>query len=190
MSETGRDAPFDPRVPFTRARALLEGLTDADLRGPRFQRVFTGVYVDRRARVDVVLLARAALAVCPPGSHASHHTAGGIWDLCPPDQPLTHVSVPVEAEGTRRRGIKSHEMASEPDVVQHRGVAVSTPVRTFLELSDLVSLVDLVVVGDRAVRKGRATPRRLIRAADAYHGRGARLARRAARLVREGVDSP
>lgn len=190
MSTTGRDAPFDPRVPFTRPRALLEGLTDADLRGPRFQRVFTGVYVDGRAKIDVVLRAKAALTVCPPGSHASHHTAGEVWDLCPPDQPLTHVSVPAEAEGTRRRGIESHEMAGEPDVVLHRGVAVSTPIRTFLELADLVSLVDLVIVGDRAVRKCLTTPGQLIRAADAYQGRGARLARRAARLVREGVDSP
>ena len=50
--------------------------------------------------------------------------------------------------------------------------------------------VDLVVFGDSMVRAGHLTIARLVQAADAWRGRGRRLARRAARLVREGVDSP
>jgi len=190
MFDRSDQTPLDPRVPFTRARGLAAGLTDIDLRGRRFQRIFTGVYVEARARVDVVMRIRAALVVSPEGSHASHFTAAEIWGLCPPDQPLTHVSVPAEAEGSRRRGVKTHEMASGADVVMRHGVAVSSPVRTFLEMSELVGLVDLVVMGDRAVAQKLTTPEELIRAADRHGAKGARRARRAARLVRKGVDSP
>lgn len=54
---------------------------------------------------------------------------------------------------------------------------------------DHLGLVDLVVLGDSLVRKCRTTPARLVAAASGQqHNR--RLALKAARLVRDGVDSP
>jgi hypothetical protein len=59
-----------------------------------------------------------------------------------------------------------------------------------LDLSPGLGLVDLVVLGDSLVKAGAVAPDGLVAAADAWRGHGAKLARRAMRLVRRGVDSP
>ena len=71
-----------------------------------------------------------------------------------------------------------------------QGVRLTTPVQTFLDLSDGLAIVDLVVLGDSLVKAKRVTPERLIDAAASSPGRSRRLARRAASLVRAEVDSP
>lgn len=70
------------------------------------------------------------------------------------------------------------------------GMRVSTPVRLFAELAGDLSLVDLVVLGDQLVRRGLTSPAELRRRAQRERGERGRLARRAAALVRAGVDSP
>lgn len=181
---------FDPRLPFTRADARAHGITDAELRGPRYQRLFHDVYAAADLLVTPLLMAQAALRISPAGSHASHHTAAAIWRACPPDQAATHVTVPYGTSRPRRRGIKGHEPDRVVEVVSRYGVLLSSPAQTFLDLAAVISLVDLVVVGDSLVRETGVTPAQLVAAADRWAGDGARLARRAARLVRHGVDSP
>lgn len=70
------------------------------------------------------------------------------------------------------------------------GARVTTAEDTFLDLAADLSLVDLVVLGDSLVSKGRATPGSLRAAATEAAGPVGGLARRAAGLVRAGVDSP
>ena len=53
-----------------------------------------------------------------------------------------------------------------------------------------VPLVELVVFGDAAVRRGWTTPAQLINFAGSARGRGVRVAREAAGLVCARVDSP
>ncbi len=67
---------------------------------------------------------------------------------------------------------------------------VSSPEQTFVDLATKMNLVDLVVLGDSLVAKRRTTARQIVEAANAWRGKGSRLARRAAHLVRAGVDSP
>jgi len=74
--------------------------------------------------------------------------------------------------------------------VQHGGLPLTCATQTFLDLAGDLDLVDLVVLGDSLVRTGVATLDDLVAAAAAYRGRRARLARRAAAYVRQGVDSP
>ena len=62
--------------------------------------------------------------------------------------------------------------------------------QTFLDLAHQLSLVDLVVLGDSVVRRRRTTPEELVSATRERRGPYSRLARRAAALVRAGVDSP
>jgi hypothetical protein len=59
-----------------------------------------------------------------------------------------------------------------------------------MEMATELSLVDLVVLGDSLVKAGRTTTGSLIEATLGWQGRGCRAARRAAQLVRSGVDSP
>ena len=68
---------------------------------------------------------------------------------------------------------------------------MSTPIQAFLDLaSGGASLVDLVIAGDSLVRANDLDPALFVVGAAAYQGRNARRARRAASLVRAGVDSP
>jgi very-short-patch-repair endonuclease len=66
---------------------------------------------------------------------------------------------------------------------------ITTPERTFLDLATSLNLVALVVLGDSLIKAGRTGAATLRDAATACRGRGAKLARRAARYLREGVDS-
>ena len=71
------------------------------------------------------------------------------------------------------------------------GVPVSTPVQAFLDLASVgVSLVDLVIAGDSLIKANGLAAQKFVAAAEAYQGRNARRARRAASLVRAAVDSP
>ena len=85
---------FDPCQPFTRAEARSAGVSMSELAGPRFQRIFYNLYVSQAVTLSPLVRARAALKVSPHGSHASHFTAGEIWDGCVPEQPHTHVASP------------------------------------------------------------------------------------------------
>jgi len=63
--------------------------------------------------------------------------------------------------------------------------------QAFLALASIgVSLVDLVITGDSLVKANDLDPQQFIAAAEAFEGRNAKRARRAAALIRAGVDSP
>jgi very-short-patch-repair endonuclease len=177
-------------MPLTRAQALRRGHTVKELRGPRFRRLFRGVYVPAGEPVSLAQRARAALLVAPPGAYASHHTAARLWGAVAPDTGETHISVPGLGTRSVRDGIAAHRAETTFPPTELRGLPLSAPVAVFLELATLhLDLVALVVLGDSLVRRARITPESLVVATAGWAGRGARLARRAAGLVRTGVDS-
>jgi very-short-patch-repair endonuclease len=177
--------------PFTRSEALAAGIRVNELAGPRYRRVFHGVYLDQRVRPDARQRALAALRIAPPGSYASHHTAAALWGVWAPTSAETHISVHSSQTRSIRRGIAAHRIQFDGPPVRRHGVPLSGPNQIFLELAaGGAGLVDLVVVGDSLVRRKLTTPEQLIKEADAWSGKRARFARRAARYVREGVDSP
>ena len=178
--------------PLTRAEALRRGVTDKQLWGPKFQRLFQGVYLPAGATVCVLQRARAALMIAPDGSYASHHTAAALWGAVPPDTTDTHICVPESGSARSvRKGIVAHRADRGVEPVRHRGLLVASPTAVFLQMAAVApDLVELVVLGDSLVRTERVTPEELIKAADGWDGKGARRARRAARLIRSDVDSP
>ena len=213
-------ASFDPQRPFLRAVGEAAGITSAELRGPRWRQLFRGVHVDASVRVDDHLRASAALLVAPRGAVVARHTAASLWGAEPPPDWRTHVTAirPSTAERAaaaeqRRKlrgggrgctararaelewgrmdvdGVDARVSSDATGLTQHRGLRITDPIRTFLDLAADLDLVELVVVGDGLVRAGRVTPSALVAAA-ATTGRHRRLARRAASLVRAGVDSP
>lgn len=177
--------------PFTRADGLRRGYTDKQLWGPRFQRLFQGVYLPAGADVTVLQRARAALMIAPDGSYASHHTAAVLWGAVPPETTETHICVP-DPGVTRsvRRGIAAHRADPRFGVRSHRGLAIADPAAVFAQMAAVAPLVELVVLGDSLVRAGRVSPAELIEVTSIWDGKGARRARRAAKLTRPGVDSP
>lgn len=182
---------LDTKRPFTRAEAIRAGLTDEELSSRQFQRLFHGLYVRSSVKVGARELAAAALHVCPPGSYASHQTAAALWGAAIDEETSIHVSVPGGCNRSERRGVVAHRADKAVRPLRHRGLRLSSPTRVFLELAaSRTNLVELVTIADSLVKATRTTPEDLKAAAEAYQGKGARLARRAAGYVRAGVDSP
>ena len=180
----------DPRRPFTRRLGLESGIPVRQLTGATYRRLFHGVYVGSQARVTLALRAKAALLVCVPGTYASHHTAAWLWGGWAPPTARIHVSSPSQRSRSERGGIASHRAHVEVVPIMRSGVPTCPPVQVFLDLAaEGIDLVDLVAVGDSLVGASAVTPDELVDAAASWSGAGCRLARRAARWVRVGVDS-
>ena len=177
-------------MPLTRAEALRRGHTEKELRGPRFQRLFRGVYLPVGAPVTLLQRVRGALLVAPEGSYASHHSAAGLWGTVAPATTQTHISVTGVGTRSVRDGIFAHRAVHSLTPTRRRGVLASTPAAVFLEMAALhLDLVALVVLGDSLVRAAGIRPETLAAGTSQWSGKGTRLARRAASLVRIGVDS-
>jgi very-short-patch-repair endonuclease len=133
--------------------------------------------------------AYGALLLCDDNAAASHHTAARIWGGVVPDDGHVHLSI----DGVRRKvlGIHSHRVKiGGQECSRLDGLRITTPSQTFLDLGGELGLVDLVVLGDSLVKAALVTPEQLVAAATTFRGRGQRLLRRAASLVRREVDSP
>lgn len=178
--------PAEAPSPFTTASG---GASDSVLRGPRFRSVLRGVHVDARARDDLRMRCRAALLVLPAGAVFSHETAARLWGGIVPPRSRVQVTIPYRRT-VRRPQLEIRRSRRMPEPRMLGGLPVTDPVRTFLDLAGTLDLVDLVVLGDSLVRSRRTTCAELVGAAQTYRGPRAALARRAARLVRAGVDSP
>jgi very-short-patch-repair endonuclease len=183
------ELPFNPKAPFTRKRALRAGLTDADLCGARYQQLFWGVYISGSVKATLVVRALAALMVAPPGSVVSHHSAASLWGGIAPESGDIHLSMPP-GNRQKTRGIRSHRMTRMPTPASRRGLRVTSPEQTFIDLALFCDLVQLVVLGDSLVKAKATTPAKLMAACDESKARHAPLARRASSLVRQKVDSP
>ncbi|WP_427015674.1 hypothetical protein ACQCSX_12680 [Pseudarthrobacter sp. P1] len=141
-----------------------------------------------------------------PGGVASHTTAATVWGMPLPgriQQDLSvHITRPTHADPPKRTGVAGHHCRLEPGEVRTvRGLDVTSPVRTWLDLAPMLTLDELVAVGDfivcehhRSFGPGReplATLEELKAAVSREHRRrGLVRAREAVELVRVGVDSP
>jgi very-short-patch-repair endonuclease len=140
--------------------------------------------------ITTELRAKAALGISPSGSYVSHFTAAQLWGAAVPNVSDVHVTVPGDAGRTVRRGVKAHAAADGTATTRIRALPITTPEQTFLDLAAAgIDLVALVVLGDSLVRACKTSARELVDAANRWRGRGAKQARRAARYVRDGVDS-
>lgn len=180
----------DPRKPFTRRAGLDSGIPVRQLTSASYRRLFHGVYVGSQVKVTLALRAKAALLVCTPATYASHHTAARLWGGWAPSTVMIHVASPSQCSRSERGGIASHRAPEGVVPIRRSGVPTCPPVQVFLDLAaEGIDLVDLVAVGDSLVRSTAVTPDELVDAAAGWGGAGCRLARRAARWVRVGVDS-
>jgi hypothetical protein len=176
---------------ITRAQARAIGLPLRDLRGPRYTRLFYDTYVATPDLLNLRAQAAVVLSRLPNAHHISHHTPVRLWGGLAPDSADVHVSMTTREERCRRSGIAAHLAGRDVRLTTRYGLPISTPVQAFLDLASVgTSLVDLVIAGDSLVKATKLDPVALVEAADAWSGRHAKLARRAARLVRTGVDSP
>ena len=187
-ASSGQAAQLGHDSPFLRKDGLARGLTKHCLDGPAYRKVFGSVRVPAHVDLTAPTRARAALLVVPAGV-VSHHTAAVLWGGVVPETTITHLTVATAKLRRAREALKCHVNGAARHT-RHRGVALTTPAQTFVDLAEHLALVDLVVLGDSLVHKQVVTLELLLSAAREARGRGAALARAAAELVREGAESP
>ena len=185
-----RDLPpgLDGSV-FTSAQARAYGVSRQMLRGGRFRRLFPDVYTTAATALTLDVQVRGALLTLPADTAVSHTTAlhlrgvdvGRPWPL--------HFSTNTPAQ-TRASTIVLHRRRGRLHPVDFEGLPVLGADRTFVDSATILRLRDLVVAGDWLIHLGQTTLDQLTDYANARHLDGVRRARRAARLVREGVESP
>lgn len=134
----------------------------------------------------------------PAGAFFSHQTAALILHIPIPlrlesPRPL-HVGVAAPQRAMDARDVAGHSMQMRPgDVMEWRGLRVTSPARTWLDLSATLSLVQLVAAGDHLVhwRHPMVSIEQLVNAARTYPGRRGRATLRAALpLLRARSESP
>ncbi|WP_240630294.1 hypothetical protein [Specibacter cremeus] len=143
--------------------------------------------------------------VLDPACFASHVTAACLHRIPLPwrlqrEQTL-HLSRPLGMSPMRRAGVVGHRLPLAPgDLTVVSGIPVTTPARTLLDLSALLSLDDLVAAADYLIcehhhgyrDRAAIVPADELRAhlAGVSGVRGLVKARHALELMRVGADSP
>jgi len=194
--------PLDPELDavFRVADALARGHSASRLRGADLLRPYRGVRMREPAAGSAPVA--AALGYAPllrPGDRFSGPTAAALWGApLPHDDHPVHVTAGAGLTRPRRVGVVGHDGPDAAPAIRG-GLPVSPPALAFLECAGVLELPDLVAVGDHLVLDPHVLDPHDIRPhlglaelraeLAARTGRGIRLAREAAELVREGVES-
>ena len=183
---------------FTTAEGFGAGVTRKRMRGADLAGPFHGIRVPRERDATPASLILIYSKRMSPGHFFSHVTAALIHGLPLPLELQRSSTLHVCTEEPSARhgssGVVGHHcLSGSIRVVKVRGLRVASPVDTWCQLSTVLSLDDLIKVGDALVRRKKpfATMDELRFAVLRYTGhRGAKKLRAAFELVRPGVDSP
>ncbi|MDQ0277853.1 hypothetical protein QO003_002156 [Arthrobacter silviterrae] len=203
-----KPSPLPPHLatrPFTVEQAREAGVTRSRTRASDLWMPSRGIRVHKNVPFDV-------LDACRPYTDStvsavvSHLTAAKIHGLYLPrrleDDRFLDLARPAGMGTPRRRRVRGHRMElGAADVLEVAGVPVTTVQRTFLDLAQLLSLDELVAVGDQIVcehRRSFGPPKVAMVELDELNAylaghqsaRSIRRLREAMGLVRVGSDSP
>ncbi len=145
------------------AAGITAGEITARLERRRLHRLHRGVYLVGHAVPPRYALETAALLACGARAVLSHRTAAALWDLLPyPATERVCVTVPP-GRGATRPNLEIHRVALDPrDVRRHHGLAVTSPPRTVLDLSQELSDEQLERLVAEAHYRRLASERELI----------------------------
>lgn len=181
---------FSSSVPFTRRQAISGGITDAMLRRrSAFRRLFRGVYIGGAVRLTLSVWLRAALLASPPGSVISHVTAlrwygyelDNLFPLHVSSQAATH---------SHQKGLRAHRRLDPIPAQVLRGVLVTDPERTLVDLAYDVAVPELIQAIEWMLHQRLTTVDRLNAYVVAKHLRGVCRVRSVIGFVRTGSESP
>ena len=181
--------------PFTVQEAVSAGVGARVLRSPELRTRWRGVRADTQTPDDLLATCAAALLVGPAGAVVSHATALRLHGLALSelDGPDIHLTAPRGSTPSRRPGLLVHARRSPPAVTQVSRLTVATPADAWRQVSASLQVEGLVIVGDALCRRRLplCSPADLAAAVRAQPAGspGARRAREALALVREGTDS-
>lgn len=192
-----RRVPLPPHLAssaFTARDAEAAGLSRGRLRGRDLVRVARGVYSAVGQDVDAVAAVARGLHA---GQFFSHTTAARLHGLYLPRrleaEATVHVTAFLPVAAPRARGIQGHHAdPGSVHVIMLGGIPVASAVDTWCALASVLTVAELVEMGDGLVRRVRplATMVQLSDAVTRSAGRrGCRALRAAIDRVRPGTDS-
>ncbi len=180
---------------FRGTAAVAAGLvTPAQLRGPRYRRLFPDVYIpEPDTEPDLELRSRAAfLLVTGRGVLSGCSAAELLGASCGPEHAPAEVTVPGGGQRAHpglvvhRDGLAADELCRAGDVL------VTSPVRTAYDLARWsADLAEAVVAVDTLANRGRFAPAKVLRLAERYpRSRGRRRLPRVVELAGARSGSP
>jgi hypothetical protein len=130
----------------------------------RLYPIHAGVYAVGRRQLTQEGYFIAAVLAC--GDHAvlSHESAAVLWAILKPRGRMIEISVPATSH-PRRPGIKVHRRKNM-DVTRRKGIPVTSPVQTLMDIAGRLDGPHLERVVNEAVNRDLTTPDRLRNAAD------------------------
>ena len=134
-----------------------------------------------------------ALLVALPGPLAfTGSTAVGLWDGVEVPEEALEITIPADAHPIRRVLVRARRRdLDDSDLLEVRGLPVTSPQRTFVDVAERLGVPRLVAVGDDLLRRRLCTPADIAEVMGRCAGqRGLRAARRAAELLDPRAESP
>lgn len=178
---------------FRGSSAVRDGLlTRHQLQSSAWRRLFPDVYACADLLVTHELRAAAVTQFLVPEAVASGRTAAVLWDvglIGAADD--VEVTLPTRSRAGAAPGVRVTRRALPPvDTTARRGVAVTTPLRTALDLGRIRPIDDAVVALDRFLSTGLVFLDDVREAAHLTRGRDCRAIRCAVELADGLAESP
>jgi len=183
---------MDLRSPFRGSVAVASGvLTPSVLAGPRFRRLFPDVYVCAEVEPDLAVRSfAAAVLVGDRGVVGGYSAAELLGASCAPLAAPAEVVVPGRRRAPPGLVVRVEDVPSA-ERWRVRAAAVTSPVRTALDLACRVPLVEAVVGVDALAHRFGFPPHDVIRCAYDHPGRrGAARLPQVVKLARPAAESP
>ncbi|RNI22188.1 endonuclease domain-containing protein [Flexivirga caeni] len=174
---------------FTTEEAYAAGLTKRDLQRGEYRRLFRGTYVKAGARPTYIEQLAFAIRVIDGAQFAAQYSAARVFGGVTPLASNLHLGTRIRRH-SKRDGVFLHFYKNPPNLLRYRGIHLTSPGQTFLDLARSLELVDLLVLGDSLVRREACSPTYLRNFVADVSAHGAQHAREAAALVRGKVYSP
>jgi len=175
--------------PFTATEALSLGVTRQMLRSSRFVTISRGVFRTADTEPTFELAVAAARLTLPPGAILSHHSSLRWRGLAiGPPTPVHFAS--NHRHQSPRSNVVLHRYRGAVLAEFVRGVPVTPPERTFVDVATIFGRRELLQIGDWLVAQQLTTPDEIRQFVAESHLDGVQRARKVAELVRAGVASP
>ena len=139
-----------------RIAGVQPGAIDRRIAARRLHPIHRGVYAVGHPVLSLEGRWMAAVLAAGKDSVLSHITAGGAWQMRPPGAGTIHVTVPGDPGRKRRPGIRVHRSRTltPHDTTTHRGIPITNPARTLIDLATTLQPLPLEQALDQADRRG------------------------------------
>ncbi|PZS09230.1 MAG: hypothetical protein DLM64_11005 [Solirubrobacterales bacterium] len=119
------------------ALGLGNGIIDHAVASGRLSSIHRGVYALAHLALLPLATELAAVLACGEEAFVSHQSAAAVWGIRPGGQGEVEVTVVARDVGRRRKGIHVHRAAviDPVDLGRHRGIPITAPARTLLDVA-------------------------------------------------------